>query len=472
MNTIIEITDNFVKFTQARMQGGRPQVVRCIERRLKENSDAELSRVLLETVRGKSVEPERLVFAVSRRFVIIKYMKLPSLKDAELHKMVGLQLVNQIPFSLEEVIYDYHLIKKDSDGYSHVQAIVVNKAITSRYLKVLNEAGIKSARMTLSSLGILGWGENYLKQVKDSSSFPVLFVNLDYKHIEIIFMQGKKLLFSRSINYGECDLNAEGIQEISRQLQMSISAYKQDQMGADIKKVVLISKVSEVESLKEAVQQLLGLIVVTTQPFQYITYKKSILANNNFISSMSVPLGLLFTPVKEMINLTPVEVYVGKHQTMMRKNWAAFFILLIMVFGLAVSVFWVDVNFKEKQLAELIAQRKTFGPQLKHIKQRSLFINEFNKELAKRVYIPQLIDLIYSQTPPDISFRSIILDGNNKLTLQGYAQTSKGINTFQERLVRSPEFHSVNLQFATKRRIFNIEVTDFKIVADLGIKLE
>lgn len=470
MNTVIEITDNFVKIVQARSQAGRVQVVRCAERQLKENSDAELSRVLLELTRGKGVEPDNLILAVARRLAIIKRMKLPSTADAELHKMVGLQLVNQIPFSTNEVAYDYHLIEKDNQGFSHVQAIVINKSVTSRLLRVLNDAGIKSARMTLSCLGVLEWGAHFLKQARDASDAPVLFVDVDYGHTEIIFARGAHLLFSRSINYGQRDLNAQGIKEISRQLQMSMAAYKQEKMGADVWRAVLISGAPQAEALKEAVEQQLGIKVAAAQPFDYVMYKKSILSQNQFSSSMAVPVGLQFASPKRLINLTPAEVSVGKQQTIMRKHWAAFFVLLMAVLGLSLAIFWLDVHFKEEQLGKIRDMGRGFGPQLAHIEKRNRFMQEFNREISKRIYIPQLIDLIYRQAPATVSLRSISLDESKKLILQGYAETGDGINTFQQNLVRSPEFHSVRLEFATKRRIFNIEVTDFKIIADLLVE--
>ena len=52
--------------------------------------------------------------------------------------------------------------------------------------------------------------------------------------------------------------------------------------------------------------------------------------------------------------------------------------------------------------------------------------------------------------------------------VQGYARAHAGINDFQARLIRSKRFHDVDLRFATKRKIANMPVMDFKIVLQLS----
>ena len=106
----------------------------------------------------------------------------------------------------------------------------------------------------------------------------------------------------------------------------------------------------------------------------------------------------------------------------------------------------------------------------KETKKKKQFVETFYQELKRRIIIVDLIHELNKLTPNDISFRSLLLDDNGSFTIQGYAQTSTGVNDFQSRLVRSAIFNEVNLQFATKRKIFNMEVTDFKIISKLKIK--
>jgi len=71
-------------------------------------------------------------------------------------------------------------------------------------------------------------------------------------------------------------------------------------------------------------------------------------------------------------------------------------------------------------------------------------------------------------TPEEISFRALSLDKQGHLVIQGYARSHAGINDFQEELIRSDKFQDVDLRFATKRKIANVPVIDFKIAFQLG----
>ena len=80
-----------------------------------------------------------------------------------------------------------------------------------------------------------------------------------------------------------------------------------------------------------------------------------------------------------------------------------------------------------------------------------------------------LINELTSIVPEEISFRSLYLDESGGFTIHGYAQSSSSVNDFQVNLVKSSFFQDVNRQFSTKRRIFNMDVTDFKITSTLNI---
>jgi len=72
-----------------------------------------------------------------------------------------------------------------------------------------------------------------------------------------------------------------------------------------------------------------------------------------------------------------------------------------------------------------------------------------------------------SLTPEDISFRTLSLDGQGNLVIQGYAKNNSDISDLQARMIRSPGFEDIDLKFSTKRRLANMPVMDFKIASKL-----
>jgi hypothetical protein len=100
---------------------------------------------------------------------------------------------------------------------------------------------------------------------------------------------------------------------------------------------------------------------------------------------------------------------------------------------------------------------------------------EFGKEyfgLSVRViYDSTVVDIIkefYGILPGEMSLKALSLDRTGALVIEGLAQTGSEVNKLQNGLVNSPLFKEVNLQYATKRRRFNEEYTDFKIICRLA----
>ena len=91
------------------------------------------------------------------------------------------------------------------------------------------------------------------------------------------------------------------------------------------------------------------------------------------------------------------------------------------------------------------------------------FINLVKDEQENRILVADIIKELFTLTPANITFRSVEMNSKGFLTLQGYARESTGVNKFQGSLVSSAFFRDVNLQYATKRKRFKKEYTEFKI---------
>ena len=125
-------------------------------------------------------------------------MRLPSQNESEIRKMLDLQLVNQIPYALEDVIYDFVVVDREPSGYVRVLVAIVHRQdVSEKFLKLCKEAGLQPERFVLSSLGIIHW-LNYQQgkiPAPVSSNQTVLVLNIDVNHTEICFCHDQNLLF-------------------------------------------------------------------------------------------------------------------------------------------------------------------------------------------------------------------------------------------------------------------------------------
>ena len=147
---------------------------------------------------------------------------------------------------------------------------------------------------------------------------------------------------------------------------------------------------------------------------------------------------------------------------------AKFLLLLFIAVILSGSGQLVDIHKKRVYLESLKSEIDRLQPQLKEARRKMQLVEFFDQKLKNYSFIPNLIDELIHLTPEEISFKTVSLDQQRNLMMQGYAQTHAGINDFQTRLIQSNRFHDVDLKFATKRKIANMPVMDFKIVSQLS----
>ncbi|MCB9747411.1 MAG: pilus assembly protein PilM [Candidatus Omnitrophica bacterium] len=467
--TTVEITDSHVKIYQSRGAKTGSSVGYCEVRALRSQSDEEISNVLIESRFPKNISKDKLTVVLPRKSVILKQIKLPSHDFEEIKKMVALQLVSLIPYALDEVVYDFHVLEKDSGGYTKVLVVVVNKDVCRRYINIFQRAGVVFDKFVLSSLGMLQWLQHQQVDIK----MPSVFVDVDYSHCEIGFVYQKTLLFSRSINYGAKDFSSDNMLGLIDQLQRSLAAYHKEGMGSEPQRIFLIINVMEKDALKERLEREFKKPVEILSGFEKFSFARNVNINqirNQGGVSLAVGLGMLLKEPQKMMSLFPAEIQEGKRIKGRRRSWVIFFLLLLINLGLFSVLPTLHWQQKEKYLKQLENEIQSIKPQIEEEKKKKQFVEIFYQELKRRIIIVDLIHELNKLTPNDISFRSLLLDDNGSFTIQGYAQTSTGVNDFQSRLVRSAIFNEVNLQFATKRKIFNMEVTDFKIISKLKIK--
>lgn len=471
IETAIEITETHVKFLQSQVLRGKNVVSTCDVRALQNFTDEELTRVLTDIVRSKNIYPDKLVLAIPRRLSILKQLRLPSQNEDEITKMIRLQLVNQIPYNLEDVIFDYQLIEKEAGGYAKVLVVIVHKDVSHRFLKIFDKVGISLGRLTLSSFGVLGWFIFQQSQRRLQPTEPVMIVNVDIGHSEICFCLGDKLLFSRSITHGVKDLMQDNILGILSQAELSVGTYRKENMGPELKRCYLVSALADLSRLKESLEQKLQ---ITTEnawlPTENILTRKNVsLASLRDQPGLSLAAasGSLLSDFKKSVNLLPAKVHEDKISKLRKRQIAVFVLLIALNVLLGFSILGIDLYRKTEAFNALEAQIEQSKVSAEKAKKILDFVAEAKKQFEERVFIPDLIRSLFQLTPKDISYRSLELDDNGFFTIQGYAQTSGGVSTLQTNMVNSSVFSEINLQFATQRRIFNMDVTDFKIVCKL-----
>ena len=149
-----------------------------------------------------------------------------------------------------------------------------------------------------------------------------------------------------------------------------------------------------------------------------------------------------------------------------------FIVLVLIAAGLAGSGMGITYLRNFRHLARLEKTLKGVRAEAEQAQQKIQLVEAVTRELNTRLSVSELFEALHQYTPGDITLRAVDVSDEGVISVQGYARERVLVHEFQNNLVKSNLFPEVSLKFATKRTLYQQEMTDFKIVARLGPERE
>jgi type IV pilus assembly protein PilM len=97
-----------------------------------------------------------VAFSVSGHSVIIKKIKVPTMKAAELREGIAWEAEQHIPYSIEDVNLDFQILREPGSGEPEMDVLLVavKKETLNDYLAVISAAGLNAAVVDVDSFAI------------------------------------------------------------------------------------------------------------------------------------------------------------------------------------------------------------------------------------------------------------------------------------------------------------------------------
>lgn len=468
-DTIIDVKNSHIEFLQASSSGLNKRIETSRIAVIKESSESELHSIFRSFLSNKNISSDTFTLMLPRRVFIVKHFLLPSVKDPEIKKMISLQLVGKIPYSLDDIIYDFRIIKKEKTGFSKVLVFIVHKEIVGMYLHLAKSQGVDLHKITVSSVGLEGWLNYQDIKNKKYASGAVVLINVDYLHTEICFFVEKTLVYTRNVNFGSRDMreNPEGLLD---QLTLSLTSYKNEQLGDPINKIIIVSCGSEVDFLKEEISRKLRIDVEIRYFFENVTVSKKI-DEKNFKDlqgcCLAAPIGILFGTKDNVMNFTPKEVFEVKKTQDTKKSIFVLAILIFLVMFTLSGFLFLDMEKGNNEVKYLKEKLKELKPEINQINEKRELVDFLSDKISNRVILLEVVDELNSNTPDGISFKTLKFQSDSVFVISGFAKSRDLVNSFQDNLVKAGMFEKVQLKFATQRKIFNTDLIDFQITTSI-----
>ena len=466
----IVFSDEAIKMCHLKMTSLAKEVVHIVQRDIKGISEEELPKIVKSALNDFNVRKPKVICVIPPQLMTTKNIEIPSLNPEEIKSIINLQAGRHTPYSREEIIIDYLTIGVYQRNYTKVLLVIVNRNIIKKQLAILEQAGLKVAKVQFSSEGIARF---YTKALDlTSQEAPVGFIDIAGSSTDFTVGLRGNVITCRSIPIGMTQLLNDGqsaAEKLVQELKKSIESYQSEDIERVPDSYILTS---DHQKVKELLPALKGVFNVNVKIVPYLDIVKISPAARKSLSDLSNESFLdLVAPAtvseESKIDLLPEEIRMQFSLEAQAKQVAMSGIFATIIFILIAAFFVTKIYFKNTYLSKLRTNYSAIMKEsdaLEKISAKTRIVKDyFNNRLVSL----ETINELYNIVPEEIYLTSINLDENGTIAIQGTSESMSRVFSLVTALEESKLFKSVKTNSTTAKKERGKDVAAFEVVFKL-----
>lgn len=269
-----------------------------------------VQEAIKEVVAEMKIKGNNVATSISGHSVIVKTITTNMMTKEELKETIMIEAEQYIPFDVEEVYIDFHIIGPDpkDETLMNVLLVAAKKEQVDEYANILRNSGLNPVMVDIDSFAL----ENcYLLNYEDEPNKIIAMVNIGSSRININIMKDKIPVFVRDINLGgknyteaiqkDLQINFEEAErlkkgdavdgysyediktiinsvseELCQEVIRSMDFFRNTAREGQIDKIYLSGGCAKVKGLDELIKERASVDVVILNPFKNIKIGKAI----------------------------------------------------------------------------------------------------------------------------------------------------------------------------------------------------
>lgn len=472
----LEWGSGWVKVAQVAVGAKGKQLIRLDAREIPSSEELpKIIRELLKDGKNGSDYKDPILISLPRNLVTLKHLRLPSSDPVELKEMIGLQVTRQTPYSRDEVITNFQMVGTPQDGFTDVILVIVNREVSGKCVKVLEDAHLKVEGIRLSSFGILHLCRMMQGPSSGEGEGSMAVVDIDSDFSDFIVVSDGQLVFTKVMFIGTRKLG-EGeetwIEKFREEMRSAIDIYENERIGKRIGKVIITGAEVESDRWDQSLAEQIDLPVERSSLFDKVPEARQMPAYSEMIQrkslSFSAVLGLAWNPGWVGIDLTPVEVSLKEGLARRIKNLMIMGVLLLSILMVFSGLISARLYFKTQYLMQLRQEVQKTDEEAKAVERLRKEIKIVKEARDIQNSVIEILSLIYKLVPPEIYFNAITFKKREHLILTGVSEEMSDVFKFVSVLDKQPGLNHVKIKHITKRkRQGGKEQSDFEITGFL-----
>lgn len=460
----LEICKQYIKLATLGFRGKNAKHFDCIVESIAPLTDEQITKKITEIIRNERLKAKTAVICLSRDFVTVRNLHLPSRNIQEIAQMIDLHIARVVPYKKEEIIFSHQFLGVDEMGYARVILAIVQIEAIRRQVKILEKAGFFIDEINLSSYGVWQWViKNCHSEINQKDLYIILDIDSLFTDFIIFSQQG--FLFSRSIGIGASavqDVGQPGLIKLIGELKQSLIIFYNEEVNKKPAKIFLSGAQANGDLVK-ALETELGIPVKTvSSPYnsqQIKSNKRNIPAN----VSLSALAGVLLEKNAKGLSFILPEIQIKKSIRDKTRELVILGSFVIYIFSLVCAIFLGRIYNQQLYLKNLDQRYGLIERDIGDLIKQSKKIEFVKSYLVSRRVPMFTIYQLQRIIPGEIVINFMAIDEEQNITLRGQVLQLSDVFKFITNLEKSNYFYDIQTNYTRKKKIKDEEITDFEL---------
>jgi type IV pilus assembly protein PilM len=199
-------TIGFAEF-QALSSGGLVLRNYCLREALIDPANERLDQAELTSLRDLVAELQikghGVNYAVAAQSVFTRFVKLPAVGEEKIERIIAFEAQQNVPFPLDEVVWDYQLISGGDDEQVQVVLVAIKSDLLEEINGAVEETGVRTAVVDVGTMALY----NAFRYNYNDLSGCSLLIDIGARTTNLLFIEPQKI-FARSVPVGGSSVTA------------------------------------------------------------------------------------------------------------------------------------------------------------------------------------------------------------------------------------------------------------------------
>ena len=187
------------------------------------NRDAQITETLREMLHELELKGGPVNYAISGQAVFARFVKLPSVDQEKVERIIAFEAQQNVPFPIEEVVWDYQLVGASGTDKIEVVLVAIKSDLLERLNKAVEKSGLRTRLVDVATMSLYNAFRYNYGDLTGSS----LLIDIGARTTNLLFVEPGKV-FSRSIPIGGSSITSAIAKEFNESFTAAEARKKRD----------------------------------------------------------------------------------------------------------------------------------------------------------------------------------------------------------------------------------------------------